>query len=150
MSLIDSYSLFKKDLNWKTKYLLSACSVPYELLHRPNKKGEVVLYLSAVPDCIESHSHRKPAMSLSISGNIYISGLYIPDLKKSDIAFGDVKGTEDAILCLIGENQLEIFIAKGKKALSHQFYQLFHDGADPELDAEIADHRQRALKALAS
>jgi hypothetical protein len=143
MSLIDSYSLFKKDLNLKTKYILAACSVPYELLHRPNKKGEVVVYLTAVPDCIESHSQRKPALSLSISG-IYISGLYIPDLKKPEIAFGDVKGTEDAILCVMGENQLEIFIAKGKKALSHQFYQLFHDGADIDLEAEIADHRQKA------
>ena len=147
MSLIDSYSLFKKDLNWKTKYILAACSVPYEILHRPNKKGEMVLYLSAVPDCVESHSHRKPALSLSISGSIYISGLYIPDLKKPEIAFGDVKGTEDAILCLTGENQLELFIAKGKKALSHQLYQLFHDSADAELEAEIADHRQKVLQA---
>jgi hypothetical protein len=144
MSLVDSYSLFKKDLNWKTKYILAACSVPYEVLHRPNKKGDVVLYLTAVPDCIESHSHRKPPMSLSISGNIYISGLYIPDLRKPEMAFGDVKGTEDAILCIIGESQIEIFIAKGKKALSHQFYQLFSDGADIDLKAEITDHRKRA------
>jgi len=70
-----------------------------------------------------------------------VSGVFIPDIQRPGIGYGDIKGTTDAALFVISENSLEILIAKGKKNTAFALYQLLVDG---ELDSEIEALRKGA------
>lgn len=99
MSLIDSYSRYHKDEGKKTKYTLIDHSALYEPLDKWDKRSpDIPLYCGAVPDAVNCHSQRKPALSLTGAGGQYFTGLYIPDPARPDLAFGDFGN--DSILCL--------------------------------------------------
>lgn len=72
-------------------------------------------------------------------GSYNISSIYFPD-PEIPIGYGDINGTEDAIIFRINEDtengiqKLEMFIAVGQKHNKRNLYFLFVDG---ELDHEV-------------
>ena len=78
-----------------------------------------------------------------ISNKNNISSVYIPDIHTPLKGWGDVKGTNDAILFLFSEDykEVEVFIARGYKNDVRALFNLFCDG---ELDRELEAIRTRA------
>ena len=143
----DSYSQYRKEQGKKTKFILRKRFGHYDALHKSGKRNptEIPLYISPVPDAVHSHSQRKPSLAISGAGGVYFSGLYIPDLTKPNIAYGDM--AEDALLFIKGEDQAEVLVSKGKKVLSFQLFNMLSDN-DSDMMAEIADLREKAEAAL--
>jgi len=133
MNLLDTYYGFERLSNSRSKSRLDLVTLTqtYELLPNPNKAW---IYLIKVPEHIRGNQARKSELCLTGSDGKYISGVFIPEITKPEIGYGDIKGTTDAALFLLGENSLEVLIAKGKKNTAFALYQLLADG---ELDREI-------------
>ncbi len=140
MRLLDVYCRFEKlgTTRSKTRLDLVACNAIYEPLQR---QGKAWVYLISVPEHIEGNQKRKSEICLTGGDGKYVSGVFIPDIQRSGIGYGDIKGTTDAALFVIGENSLEILIAKGKKNTAFALYQLLADG---ELDSEIEVLRKQS------
>lgn len=145
--IIDSLSLYRKDAHKKSLYILAAFSEHYPPIHRPRKKGnEIPLYISSGRPTVHTHSKRKPALEMSgVEG--HYSGLFIPDPQRPELAFGDMAGTEDALLVIIHDGQAEVLACKGKKSVSSQLYAMLAD-ADQDLMSEIEEHRTRAKQQM--
>ena len=133
MNLLDTYYRFERLSNSRSKSRLDlvTCTQTYEPLQKQSKAW---VYLIKVPQHIRGNRERKSKLCLVGSDGNYISGVFIPEITKPEIGYGDIKGTTDAALFLLGENSLEILIAKGKKNTAFALYQLLADG---ELDREI-------------
>lgn len=117
-----------------------------------NKKGELFVYLTDVPEQFIADVKRKADMCISHTKNI--SSIFIPDVSLP-FAYGDIKGTQDAILFILnveytGENKeiikegsfIELFIARGQRSNRLSLYTMFADG---ELDTEISELRAAAV-----
>ena len=112
--------------------------------------GDLVVYFGDVPNTFGGDVHRKADKSLTIKGK-NLSSIFVPD-PASNLAYGDVRGTSDAIL-LVFEGfgivngipsqgaRLEIFIARGKGKDRVPLYNLLADGA---LDEEMSRLREQA------
>jgi hypothetical protein len=142
MSLIDAYYKFEKPDNAssKTRFDLAAFTETYEAIHKTNSKGLVTIYLSE-PDNIRASRRRLPDKRITNCKGNHVSGIFLPEPEQPRIGYGDIKGTTDALLVLMNEKSLEIFIAKGKKHSISGLYYLMIDG---ELDAEIESLRKQA------
>ena len=140
MRLLDVYCRFERlgKTRSKTRLDLVACNEIYDPLQR---QGKVWVYLISVPEQIEGNQKRKSEICLTGGDGKYVSGVFIPDIQRSGMGYGDINGTTDAALFVIGENSLEILIAKGKKNTAFALYQLLADG---ELDSEIEALRKGA------
>ena len=133
MNLLDIYYGFERLSNSRSKSRLDL--VTSTQIYEPlQKQSKAWIYLIKVPEHIRGHQARKSELCLTGSDGKYISGVFIPEIIKPEIGYGDINGTTDAALFLLGENRLEILIAKGKKNSTFALYQLLADG---ELDREI-------------
>ena len=76
-------------------------------------------------------------------GSSSISSLYIPNLQKNYIAYGDVKTTNDAMIVFFDEDKktIELFIARG---LKNDKQQLYTDVCAGYYDEELEAIRQSA------
>ena len=112
--------------------------------------GDLVIYYSDVPKHFKESAHEKANKCISIKGK-NVSSVFIPDINK-EIAFGDCKGTTDALLFVFSKLQvingavqegamIEIFVARGKSKDSVPLFNLFSDG---ELDEELEALRLKA------
>lgn len=112
--------------------------------------GDLVIYYSNVPPQFKASAHDKANKCISIKGK-NVSSVYVPDINKS-IAFGDCKGTTDALLFVFSKLQtingaiqdgatIEVFVARGKSKDSIPLFNLFSDG---ELDEELEVLRKKA------
>lgn len=112
--------------------------------------GDLVVYFGDVPNNFGGDVHRKADKSLTMKSN-NLSSIFVPD-PALNLAYGDVRGTSDAILLAYegfdvvnGKPQqgaiLEIFIARGKSKDRIPLYNLLSDG---ELDEEMNVLRERA------
>jgi hypothetical protein len=91
----------------------------------------------------KSKLERKPNMSISRNG--HISGVFVPDLENTKIAFGDIIHTEDGIILLINEDYsvIEIFIARGKlRDIKH----IYNEVKNGEYNHEIETMRAEAIE----
>lgn len=114
--------------------------------------GDLVVYFGDVPNTFGGDVHRKADKSLTMKSN-NLSSIFVPD-PAINLAYGDVRGTSDAILIVFegfdvvnGKPQqgaiLEVFIARGKSKDRVPLYNLLCDG---ELDEEMSQLRERATK----
>ena len=106
-------------------------------------KGALVVYLGDVPPTYGGDVHRKADKALTIKGQ-NLSSLYVPNPRRG-FAYGDCKGTTDAILVAL-ENlhtkdgriepggAVEVFVARGQAANRAALYNLMCDG---EFDEEM-------------
>lgn len=148
MSILDCYFCFdrKPGAKSKTRLDLSSFTNEYAPFYLPNKLGRCWLYLFENQNYIKAHPGRKPYVSLTSRKGNHITALYTPDVDQNYLGFGDVKGTQDAVFIQMREEagkiqQVEVWIAKGKKNLQQGLFQLFLDG---ELDQESESLRTSA------
>ena len=140
MSLLDVYLRFERLGKTRSKARLDL--VGYNQVYEPlQKQDKVWIYLSSTPEHISPNQKRKSELCITGSDGKYITGVFIPDIHRPEIGYGDIKATTDAALFLICENSLEVLIAKGKKNSVFALYQLLADG---ELDEEIGALRERS------
>lgn len=136
--MINHYFKFEKlqHIKAKTRYDLIAYTIPvYDGLN------EEFIYLTSDTKRINAKEDKKPEYRL-ISKKGHISGIFIPDITKPNIAFGDIRGTKDLLILIIQENTIEIFVAIGKKNLENGIFNLVNDG---ELDGKMAELRKNAV-----
>jgi len=112
------------------------------LSHFVNKKGQLYFYSSAPENYVTAKAKRISDIGLT-HGSKHLSSIYIPNLEHSEYGYGDINGTNDALLFKIKSDlsSIEMFLIKNGKNLKKQYYQLFIDG---ELDAEIEQIKQQA------
>jgi hypothetical protein len=101
-------------------------------------KGGLSLHLGARPAKWNSRGHRSD-QAITKSNNI--STLYLADIKKPTVFYGDAKGTSDALVMVVSGDTLEIFIAKGLKNIQSDVCYEFSSGG---LDSEIETLRARS------
>jgi hypothetical protein len=106
-----------------------------------NKEGRLFLYYGDVPENFKADAKRKADKVLTKTKSI--SSVYVPDVSKP-LAFGDVRGTKDAILFVFNTDAtaFELYVARGQKNNRGALYNLLADG---ELTDEIAELKQRAV-----
>ena len=95
-----------------------------------------------MPQCFQANTNRQADRIISHTDNI--SSIFIPNIKKPLLGYGDVRGTDDALLFKFSKNdkELEIYVARGYKHNALQLYNMFAEG---ELDGDIEALKQRAL-----
>ena len=126
----------------KTRFDVTNSTNSYESFETKlkNRKGGLSFYFSDVPDRWHFSSKDRPDKAISNGDNI--SSVFVPDVNLP-FAFGDVKGTSDAILLIFSNDWqvIEIFIIRGQKNNRRNLYTLLCDG---ELDQEIESLRNKA------
>lgn len=144
MNVIDCYYRFERLDNSKSKsrFDLVYFSDTYEPLNQFNKEGKFWIYL-AKGESLRTHSKRKPDLAISTRSGHYLTGVYIPELEKQNLAFGDY--LQDALLFVIAEGVIEILICKGKKNIVHNLFNLLFD---EELTQELEKFREQVKKPI--
>jgi len=106
-----------------------------------NKDNKLFLYFGDVPDRFGGDAHRKADKCLTKTKSI--SSVYVPDAALN-LAYGDVKGTQDALLIVNDSDYttIEIFIVRGQKSNRLNLWQNLADG---QLENEISELRARAV-----
>ena len=113
--------------------------------------GDLIVYFGDVPDIFGGSVHRKADKALTIKGK-NLSSIFVPD-PSNNYAYGDVRGTADALLFIFrgfdlvnGELKkgavLQVFVARGQSKNRVPLYNLLCDGG---LDDEITDLQQKAI-----
>ena len=66
------------------------------------------------PDTWRGEAGRKAEKALT-KGNVNLSSVYVPNMKEHLIGYGDVNGTQDALIMLFNASStvIEVFIARG-------------------------------------
>lgn len=107
------------------------------------QKGDLYFYFLDVPRQFGGDIHSKATKSLTTSKGHNLSSMIAPD-QTSRYAFGDVRGTNDAILFVIDGVQgaaVELFIFEGQAHKKRIIWQMASRG---ELDKELAAIRTQA------
>ena len=165
MSILTDYYLFEKTATKSKTRLdctLSTESYPEFEEKRITKQtkatdkrdatnvGSLVAYLGDVPEQFGGNIHRKADKSITMKSK-NLSSVYVPD-PSSIFAYGDVRGTADALLFVFSGMELvngfipigakmEIYVARGKSKDRVPLYNLLADG---ELDDEMKELRTKA------
>ncbi len=142
MILTDYYKGVHLPGEAKTRYDITASTggyEPFEILLR-TREGGLSFYFGDVPPSFRFSGKDRPDKAITRKSNI--SSVFVPDVALP-YAYGDVKGTSDAIIIMFLEyySVIEIFIARGQKNNRRNIYTLFADG---ELDNEIKLLRKKA------
>lgn len=114
----------------------------FEEMAARSKVKRFYCYYNGIPDSFSNRVRQKAERAITSTKNI--SSVFIPNINKPLFGFGDVKGTQDAILFIFSAdyNLMEIFIARGYK---HQQRALYNAMLMGDLNNEIAQIRQRAI-----
>jgi hypothetical protein len=126
----------------KSRYDITSSTQSYEPFETKlkNRKKGLSFYFGDVPDRWHFSSKDRPDKAISKSDNI--SSVFVPDVTLP-FGFGDVKGTQDAILIIHSKDwqTIEILIARGQRNNKRNLYHLL---CDKELDLEIEALRSHA------
>ena len=114
---------------------------PFEALAQRGRDKRFKFYYGTTPEQFKAEAQRKGGMAITDTKNL--STVYTPDLENPLFGFGDMVGTNDALLFLFAEDykSVEVFVARGLKNHKTGLFNLFVDG---ELDEEIEALRKRA------
>ena len=117
------------------------------------KIGDLIIYWVASDSHIKAHRKRKADRSITIKSN-NLSSVYNWKYIEDDywVAYGDFKGTTDALLIIHRVKEIDatiqagsiidVFIARGKSNECHLFCSLYEEGA---FDEELNILREQAL-----
>lgn len=116
---------------------------PFEAMALRARNKCFFFYYNGVPETFSVTAQRKADRAITNGDNI--SSVFIPDLTSPLKGYGDVRGTNDALLFLFSPDfkQIEVFVARGYKHNAKSLCSLFLDG---ELDEEMKVLRGRAIK----
>ena len=142
MIITDYYRMEKlPDQKSKMRLDCTASTGAYpEFEQMRNKAGAFFFYFGNVPDSFGANIKRKADKAITKVKNI--SSVYVPDIKQRS-GYGDVRGTQDALLFMFGTDysQIDVFVARGQRNNRGQLYNLFTDG---ELMEEMEALRKQA------
>lgn len=138
--ILTDYYYALKDSTKKTRYDVVSSSGSYDYFEslfvnkkEPNKGG-LAFYIVDQPSKWGKRAERKADKAMT-KAQYNISSVLMPD-PKSNVGFGDVKNTHDALLFVMNDNWtvIEVFVARGQIQNKLNLYQLCMDG---ELDEEM-------------
>lgn len=114
---------------------------PFEAIASRSRDKRFFIYYNGIPDSFSANAQRQADRAITNGDNL--SSVYIPDLDTPLMGYGDMQGTNDALLFLFKEDykQMEIFVARGYKNNVKGLFALFAEG---ELSAETDRLRQQA------
>ncbi len=143
MILTDYYKLCRlPGQKSKTRFDCVSSTASYmEFEALRNKAGELFVYYGDIPNYFKGDVRRKAGKAITKTKNI--SSVFVPNIERL-IGYGDIKGTQDAILIVFNDSytQMEIYVSRGQKNNIAGLYNLFADG---ELDTEIASLKKQAV-----
>lgn len=149
--IVDELYTFEKIGDKKTRIDCISSTQGYEPFEAMrNKQGDLFFYLGSSN---HTKAGRKHKADLAISKTKHISSIYIPDVE-SNLGFGDVRNTEDALLFILHDvkmmnnilqqgAKIDVLVAKGQSNNRQNIYTLLEEG---ELDEQIETLRTRAKK----
>lgn len=108
--------------------------------------GGLSFNYSPRPQTFKANKERLAEMIIG-KGSSSISSVFVPNISKSYIGYGDINTTNDAIIILFDEDRktIEIFIARG---LKYDIRNLYNEVVEGYLDAEMEAIRQRSIEVL--
>lgn len=119
----------------------------YEPIESKKKMGRdkverLYCYLTGIPDSFNANAKRKADMAITDGGSSW-SSVYTPDAENPLMGYGDMAGTDDALLFLFSADykKMEIFVVRGRKNNKKMLHTMFVDG---ELDEDIERLREQA------
>ncbi len=144
-----AYYRFEK-LATKSVYRLDCVAAtnnyqPFEAMRAVKKRGttnrgDLFVYLLDVPKQFGGDIHNKATKSLTTSRGKNLSSIIAPD-HASRYAYGDVMGTNDAILFIVEQPAVEVYIFSGKAQQKNKIWLMACRG---QLDKELAVMRAAA------
>jgi hypothetical protein len=127
--------------------MLSTQSYPlFESLFINKQKfnvGGLSFYYGPRPSHFKANAERLTDMAIT-KGSTNVTSVFVPNLSKNYLAYGDMNNTTDALIILFdeGKNTIEIFIARGYLFDKRN---LFDEVASGNLDAEMDTIRLTAV-----
>lgn len=119
----------------------------YEPIENKKKIGRdkvvrLYCYLNGVPDSFSANAKRKADIAITDGANNW-SSIYTPQAESPLMGYGDMAGTDDALLFLFSTDykKMEVFVVRGGKNNQKMLYTMFADG---ELDEEVEYLRKQA------
>lgn len=146
--MINHYFRFERfpEVQYRSKQRmdLSECFGNYSPLMQRNKSGDCLVYFGG-NTYTHSTSGRKSDFALKNSIGEHLSNIYFGSIETPNLAFGDAKGTSDALLLSLSEDRtaLDVFVSIGKINVVHVLYSEFLDGV---FDEQIATLKERARR----
>lgn len=120
----------------KTRFNVTHSTGNYEVFEMlKNAKGQLFFYYCDTPERFKADVKRKADKIISNRFGKNVSSVFVPDVSLP-LGYGDVNGTNDAILLIFNPDhtEIEILVAKGKRNNRLALYHMLTDG---ELQAEI-------------
>lgn len=146
MIITDYYKLERlpEYLENKTpRYDCTASTRSYPMFQQMAAKSRVkrfFCYYNGVPDTFSDRARNQADRTITNTRNI--SSVFIPNVSKPLLGYGDVRGSRDAILFVFSADYsvMELFVARGYKFNQRSLYNHLVNGG---LDTEIAQIRNR-------
>ncbi len=116
----------------------------FEEMAAKSKVNRFFCYYNGVPDTFSDRARQKAERALTKS-QCNISSVFIPDQSKPQLGYGDIKGSQDALLVFFSSDykQMELFIIRGEKYNQRALYGLMAAG---QLNQEILEIRKNAQR----
>ena len=120
---------------------------PFEDLASKSRVKRFFCYFNGLPNSFSENAKNKAERCITNTKNI--SSVFIPVLNKHWLGYGDVKGTQDALLFVFSwdYSRMEIFVARGYKNNQKRLYNLLYDN---ELMEEMDKLRNRTVNQVNS
>ena len=114
----------------------------FEQMAAKSRVKRFYCYYNGIPDSFSNRAREQAERAITNTKNI--SSVFIPNLNKPLFGYGDVKGTQDAILFVFSADYslMEVFIARGYKPHQKALYASMMRG---DLNTEMSRIRQAAI-----
>lgn len=118
----------------------------FESMAEKSKVKRFFCYYNGVPDTFSDRARQKAERAITKS-SCNISSVFIPNQNKSHLGYGDVKGTQDALLVVFSADYhtMELFIIRGEKFNQRALYGLMATG---QLNQEIQYFRNNSKNVM--
>ncbi|HEV7329648.1 MAG TPA: hypothetical protein VGN63_01300 [Flavisolibacter sp.] len=151
MILTDYYKA-QKLTDAESRYDITYSTQSYELFEsllinkRKFNVGGLSFNYVPRPATFKGIEGRKADMAIT-KGNVNISSLFTPNIHRKQIKYGDVNGTNDALIALFSQDEqtIELFIARG---YINEVLALYEEIKAGYLDTEIEAIRGKAKDVL--
>jgi hypothetical protein len=120
---------------------------PFEDIASKSRVKRFFCYFNGLPNSFSENARNKAERCITNTKNI--SSVFIPILNKHWLGYGDVKGTQDALLFVFlwDYSRMEIFVARGHKNNQKRLFNLLYDN---ELMEEMDKLRNRTVNLVNS
>lgn len=145
--IFTDYYYMEKLPNTRSKLRLDCTAstagyLPFERLAARGRDKRFKFYYGVVPSRFRVEAARRAGAA--ITDTVPITSVYMPDVRYPHLGYGDMYGTNDALLFVFGADYttVEIFVARGHKWNALNIYLRAADGT---LTAEMERIRTQAV-----